>query len=87
VCPTGNIVSEEDGRVRKIWGREFELQRCAKTGVALPITKDQAEYLAKQKNLNADYFATSAYANRVITAMTLGRIARWNGLGMQMEVK
>jgi predicted molibdopterin-dependent oxidoreductase YjgC len=87
VCPTGHIQFEEIGSVRKIWGREFELQRCEKTGKPLPITKDQAAFLAKRQNMNPSYLSTSADANRKQTADTLGRIARWNKLGMQQEVK
>jgi bidirectional [NiFe] hydrogenase diaphorase subunit len=89
VCPTGHIQYEEAGGMRKIWGREFELQRCEKTGKVLPITKEQAVFLAKRQNMNPNYLAKSADAQRKDTAETLGRIAKWNKLGMAMapEVK
>jgi len=32
VCPTGHIILEEKGAVRKIWGRSFEMEKCAKCG-------------------------------------------------------
>jgi NADH dehydrogenase/NADH:ubiquinone oxidoreductase subunit G len=87
ICPTGHIQYEDVGGIRKIWGREFELQRCEKTNKVLPITKDQAAFLAERQKMNPNYLATSADANRKQTAETLGRIARWNKLGMQQEVK
>lgn len=87
VCPTGHITYEDRGGVRRIWGREFALQRCEKTGVALPITKDQAEFLAKRQQLDPSYLRTSQAANREKTALTFGKLASWNKLGMQQEVK
>ena len=87
VCPTHNIKVDENGTTRTVWGREFELLRCATSGETLPITKDQSEFLTKHKALDPSYFATSPKTNREKTAATLGRIARWNKLGMQMEVK
>ena len=80
---------EEVAGVRKIWGREFELQRCEKTKKFLPITKDQAAFLAKRQNMNPSYLSKSAAAQRTDTAETFGKIARWNKMGMTLpqEVK
>ncbi len=51
VCPTGAIAVEESFSVRKIWGKEFELARCACCGEAF-ATKDQLEYAAKLAGLD-----------------------------------
>lgn len=88
VCPTGHITYSEQNGVRKIWGREFKLVRCADTGKPLPITEEQAAFLAKRQNLDPSYFTRSAEAQRQATAKTMGRIARWKKLGLtQEEVK
>lgn len=87
VCPTGHIQYKEVAGTRSIWGRDFELQRCEKTGTVLPITKDQAAFLAERQNMNPNYLQTSQRVNREKTAETVGRIARWNKLGMRQEVK
>jgi NADH dehydrogenase/NADH:ubiquinone oxidoreductase subunit G len=49
VCPTGHITWSEKGGRRAIWGREFELARCAECGAALPLTVPQAAFLAKRQ--------------------------------------
>lgn len=85
VCPTGHIKVEESGGVRRIWEREFKLQRCETTGKVLPITEDQAAFLAKRQNMNPSYFSKSAEAQRKATAETFGKMARWNRLGMNMQ--
>ncbi len=82
ICPTGHIEFEDVAGIRKIWGREFELQRCEKTNRFLPITKDQAAFLAKRQNINPSYLSKSADAQRKDTAETLGKVARWNKMGM-----
>lgn len=82
VCPTGHIEFSEAGGVRKIWGREFELQRCEKTGQPLPVTKEQAAFLAKRQKLDPSYLSKSADAQRKEAAQTIGRIANWTKLGM-----
>ena len=85
VCPTGHIKYEEAGGVRRIWEREFKLQRCATTGKVLPITEDQAAFLAKRQNMDPSYFSKSAEAQRKATAETFGKMARWNRLGMNLQ--
>jgi len=89
ICPTGHIQYEEAGGVRKIWGRAFELQRCENTGAVLPITKEQAAFLAKRQGIDPSYLSQSADVQRKQTAATVGRIAKWNKLGMNQpqEVK
>jgi len=32
VCPTGHIIMTEQGKERKIWGRTFQLEKCASCG-------------------------------------------------------
>jgi len=85
VCPTGHIQYEETATTRTIWGRTFDLKRCATTGKPLPITEDQAAFLAENKGLAESYFAHSAEANRARTATAFGRMARWNKLGFTQE--
>ncbi len=88
VCPTGHIQYSEAGGVRKIWDREFKLVRCKETNKPLPITEEQAAFLAKRQGMDPSYFTRSEEAQRKSTAMTLGRLAKWDKLGLvQEEVK
>ena len=54
-CPTNYIKYEDVGIKRKIWGREFELLTCEKTG-APTITKEFAEYLVANREIPQEYF-------------------------------
>jgi len=85
VCPTGHITFSEGGLTRSIWGREFELARCQGCGAPLPVTREQAAFLAKRQQLDPSYFARCEVCNRKSTAQTLGRLARWQKLGMVQE--
>lgn len=85
VCPTGHITVTETGFARSIWGRTFELVRCAGCGRPLPVTKDQAAFLSKRQGLDLSYFATCEECQRKATAATFGRIAAWNKLGLTEE--
>ena len=88
ICPTGHITHADKGGTRSIWDREFKLVRCKDTGKPLPITEEQAAFLAKRQGMDPSYFAKSAEAQRKTTAGTLGRLARWDKLGLtQEEVK
>ena len=54
----------------------------------LPITEEQAAFLAKRQGMDPSYFTRSEEAQRKSTAMTLGRLAKWDKLGLvQGEVK
>ena len=85
ICPTGHIAFSDDAATRTIWGRTFSKKRCEATGVPLPITEEQAAFLAETSGLDESYFAKSAEAQRVETAKTFGRVARWNKLGITQE--
>ncbi|MCU0690549.1 MAG: 2Fe-2S iron-sulfur cluster-binding protein [Polyangiaceae bacterium] len=85
ICPTGHIKFTETAGVRRVWGREFKLARCETTKRFLPITQEQATFLARRQNLDPTYFAKSAEAQRKATAATFGRIARWHKLGLTQE--
>jgi NADH dehydrogenase/NADH:ubiquinone oxidoreductase subunit G len=85
ICPTGHITFEERGLTRSIWGREFELCRCADCGAPLPITKDQAAFLAERQQMDESYFSRCSDCQRKAVARSMGRIARWNKLGLAQE--
>ncbi len=85
VCPTGHITFSETAATRSIWGREFELARCRDCGGALPITREQAAFLARRQKLDPSYFERCELCNRKSTAHTLVRLARWQKLGLVQE--
>ena len=85
VCPTGQITFSETAATRSIWGREFELARCRECGAALPVTREQAAFLAERQKLDLSYFARCEPCNRKSTAQTMARLARWQKLGMIQE--
>lgn len=83
ICPTGHITHRDRGLTREIWGRTFELARCAGCGKPLPITQDQAAFLAKRQAMDPRYFSRCPECQRQETAGTLGRLARWSKLGLE----
>jgi len=85
VCPTGHITFEEHGLTRSIWGREFELERCADCGKPLPITRDQAAFLCRRQEMDPSYFSRCADCQRKMVAERMGRMARWQTLGLAQE--
>jgi len=85
ICPTGHITFREAGGTRTIWEREFKLARCSDCGRPLPITEEQASFLAERQQLDASYFARCDSCQRSATAAALGRVARWNDLGLEQE--
>jgi NADH dehydrogenase/NADH:ubiquinone oxidoreductase subunit G len=85
VCPTGHITFSEMGLTRSIWGREFELARCAECGKPLPLTKEQASFLADKQKMDPSYLSRCAECQRKDTATRMGRMARWNTLGLVQE--
>ena len=85
ICPTGHIQFSEAGLSRQIWDRTFDLARCDKCGKPLPITGDQATFLAQRQGLDQSYFKTCADCQRKAAASTLGRIAGWSKLGMTQQ--
>jgi bidirectional [NiFe] hydrogenase diaphorase subunit len=85
ICPTGHIAFTEAGTTRGIWGRSFELQRCSDCGAPLPITVEQASFLAKRQAMDASYFARCEPCQRKGAARTFARLARWQKLGMEPE--
>ena len=85
VCPTGHITFEEHGLTRTIWGREFELERCADCGQPLSITREQAAFLCKRQEMDRSYFSRCPDCQRRSVADRMGRLARWNRLGLVQE--
>ncbi len=55
ICPTGYIPWEEADGTRSIWGRTFEMQRCAECGQAV-VTRAQVAHEEKRHGLPAAYF-------------------------------
>lgn len=73
VCPTGHIrASEEDGR-RTIWGRTFEMARCARCGAAR-VTLAQAAWQAARGLASRDFELCDACKRREF-ARTLSALA------------
>jgi NADH dehydrogenase/NADH:ubiquinone oxidoreductase subunit G len=85
VCPTGHITYTDDGLTRTIWGREFELKRCAECGKPMPITVEQANFLSERQQMDSSYFSRCADCQRKETAGAFARMARWSSLGLDQE--
>lgn len=85
ICPTGHIVFAETGLERTIWERAFALVRCKECGGPLPVTVEQAAFLAKRQQLDPSYFERCEACQRQSTAQVFGRMARWNRLGLVQE--
>ena len=75
-CPTNYIKWKDVGGTREIWGKKFELIRCEQTGLPT-ITRDFADYLIANRNINPDYFKKNDDAHRKETSLGLGKIAQW----------
>ena len=76
-CPTHYIKCKDVGGTSEIWGKKFELIRCEQTGQPT-ITREFADYLIANRNVNADYFKINDDAHRKETALGLGKIAQWS---------
>lgn len=85
VCPTGHIKVHEAGFARRIWNKAFEILRCESCGRPTGMTPEQVEFLAQRQNMDRQYLSTCASCRRKETAVTMGRLARWNKLGMTQE--
>jgi len=55
VCPTQLIEIQETPTHRTIWGRTFELLKCAECGKST-ITKEQRDWMIEKFNLPPDYY-------------------------------
>ncbi len=72
-CPTGAIpFSEEDG-IRRIWGKEFVLERCESTGEPIATT-EQIDHFVKRSGLPREYFLKSDTACKAETAAAFARV-------------
>jgi bidirectional [NiFe] hydrogenase diaphorase subunit len=58
-CPTGAIPFEEVGSKRRIWGKEFDLVRCWRSGTPIG-TPQQIEHFARRSGLPIESFLKSA---------------------------
>jgi bidirectional [NiFe] hydrogenase diaphorase subunit len=79
-CPTNYIKFKDAGHTRQIWDKKFELLRDEKTG-APTITREFAEYLVKNRNINPDYFRLNDESHRKELALSMGKIAQWSREG------
>jgi NADH dehydrogenase/NADH:ubiquinone oxidoreductase subunit G len=86
ICPTGHIEYTDAGFRRDIWGRRFEILPCKECGKPLGITREQAAFLRERQQMDASYLERCADCQRKQTAVTMGRMARWQALGMNQEV-
>ncbi len=75
-CPTNFIEFEDKGDSRIIWNKKFELIVC-KTCGKKTITKEFADYLAKNRDIPAEYFEVCDDCHRKQTAKDMGKIAVW----------
>ena len=85
ICPTGHIVFVETGFDRTIWERTFALVRCKDCGRPLPVTVEQAAFLAERQQMDPSYFERCEACQRQGTAQVFGRMARWNRIGLVQE--
>lgn len=69
-CPTEAIPSIEADGKRKIWNKEFELEKCRVCGGFASITKEQGAFYAKKTGMNPDYFNICDDCSRNETAKT-----------------
>lgn len=74
ICPTGHIKYRDDGIVREIWGRKFDLHKDAADGRP-SITREFADYLSSHRNISRDYFTADDETRRRKTALLIGNIA------------
>jgi len=77
ICPTHYIKYKDEGAVREIWDRKFELLRCEKTGQPT-ITREFAEHLSLKQDIPPEYFKLGDLAHRRELAVTMGKIAVWD---------
>ena len=76
-CPTNVIEFTDEGNVRTIWKKQFELISCAKCGKKT-ITKEFAEALSESRNIPIDYFEICDECHRKKLVQTMGRISSWS---------
>ena len=76
ICPTNFIEYTDNSSTRTIWGREFELLKCEKTGQPT-ITKEFAEHLSKNRDIPEEYFKHNDLTHRRELAATMGKISQW----------
>ncbi len=73
ICPTFHITWHDEGGVRVIWNKKFELLTCRQCGKKT-ITRDFAEYLVEKRNIPRDYFDTCDDCKRQETARKFGSV-------------
>jgi len=71
ICPTDVIEWSDDGEVRTIWNKKFDLIACKKCGKTI-ITREFADYLIEQRNLPPEYFDTCDDCKRTEVAQKMG---------------
>lgn len=71
-CPTGHIKYEADAQHRRIWGRDFEVVRCA-CGAPLG-TPEQIDHVAAKKGIPRSYFAKCDACRKRETAEAFARV-------------
>ena len=72
VCPTRCIPYVDTGSERRIWGKDFEMVRCAKCGLA-HVTLEQVDYLDRRKGVAR---ALSSLCDTCKRQATLARFAQ-----------
>jgi len=75
-CPTNFIEWSQGSKYRVIWGKKFEVIKCARCG-KMTITRDFAAALAKRRGIPVEYFDICDDCHRKELAQTMGKIANW----------
>ena len=70
ICPTNTIRFEENGDIRKIWGRNFAMLKCEACGCPV-MPEAQAEFEARRSGLSAEFFSLCPDCSRAKTVQTM----------------
>jgi bidirectional [NiFe] hydrogenase diaphorase subunit len=73
ICPTDHIKWNDEGDIRTIWDKSFDLISCKKCGEKT-ITREFADYLIEKRALPANYFDICDKCKRQDTAGKMGSL-------------
>ena len=76
VCPTNYIKYEQTADTRTIWKQTFEMLKCKTCGKAI-VTKKEAEYLTKLKEVPIEYYEICDECHRKETADKFKNLAKY----------
>jgi len=73
ICPTDHIKWNDEGDIRTIWNKNFNLITCKKCG-GKTITRELADYLIEKRSLPPAYFDLCDKCKRHETAIKMGSL-------------